>query len=169
LAAAGFEEVVAVIGYMSVEEQVDKDFVRARHRALAGRVAAFFRGEREGRGLLSFDEVRRVERATGGLRLGRKDVEVCRIVGSVGRYRQFDRGFMPKKGSLQGKWKRVDMAFVRGEELPPVSLYKIGDKYFVQDGNHRVSVARYQGVEMIDAEVVEFLTPASVGRRAPVR
>jgi hypothetical protein len=91
-------------------------------------------------------------------------------VGSVGRYRQFDRGYMPKKASLQGKWKRVDRAFVRGEELPPVSLYKIGDKYFVDDGNHRVSVARYQGVEMIDAEVVEFLTPASVGgRRSPLR
>ena len=152
-----------MIGYMSVEEQVDKDFVRARHRALAGWLAAFFR--RECWDMLSFDEVKKSERATGGLSLGRRDVEVSRIVGSVGRYRQFDRGFMPKKGSLQGKWKRVDRAFVRGEELPPVSLYKIGDRYFVQDGNHRVSVARYQGVEMIDAEVVELLTPASVRGR----
>jgi hypothetical protein len=78
----------------------------------------------------------------------------------VGRYRQFDRDFMPKKESLRGKWERVDRAFVRGEELPPVTLYKIGDQYFVEDGNHRVSVARYQGVEMIDAEVTEFLMPA---------
>ncbi|MFL6031885.1 MAG: hypothetical protein ACJ73Y_03840 [Rubrobacteraceae bacterium] len=152
-----------MIGYMSVEEQVDKDFVRARHRALAGRLAAFLRRERWD--MVSFDEVKRAERATGGLRLGRREVEVSRIVGSVGRYRQFDRGFMPKKGNLRDKWKRVDRAFVRGEELPPVSLYKIGDKYFVQDGNHRVSVARYQGVEMIDAEVVELLTPASVRGR----
>jgi hypothetical protein len=67
---------------------------------------------------------------------------------------------MPRKASLRDKWERVDRAFVRGEELPPVSLYKIGDKYFVEDGNHRVSVARYQGVEMIDAEVTELLTPA---------
>jgi hypothetical protein len=153
----GVEE-AAVIGYMSVEEQVDKDFVRARHRALARRIAAFFRGERED--LLSFEEVRREARANGGLRRGLRDVEVCRIVGSVGRYRQFDRNFMPKKESLRGKWQRVDRAFVRGDELPPVSLYKIGDQYFVQDGNHRVSVARYQGVEMIDAEVVEFQTSA---------
>ena len=78
----------------------------------------------------------------------------------MGRYQHFDRNFMPKKTSLQSKWKRVDRAFVRGEELPPVSLYKIGDSYFVEDGNHRVSVARYQGVEMIDAEVVELMTPA---------
>lgn len=158
-----------MIGYMSVEEQVDKDFVRARHRALAGRVAAFFRRDGERGDLLSFDEVKRSARANGGLRLGRRDVEVSRIVGSVGRYRQFDRNFMPKKGSLQGKWKQVDRAFVRGEELPPVSLYKIGGCYFVQDGNHRVSVARYQGVEMIDAEVVEFLTPAFLGGRSPRR
>ena len=161
------EEVVAVIGYMSVEEQVDKDFVRARHRALARRVVAFLR--RQCWDMLSFDEVKKAQRATGGLRLGRRDVEVSKIVGSVGRYRQFDRNFMPKKASLRGKWERVDRAFVSGEELPPVSLYKIGDKYFVLDGNHRVSVARYQGVEMIDAEVVELLTPASVeGRRSPL-
>jgi hypothetical protein len=147
----------ALIGYMSIEEQVDKDFVRARHRALAGRVVALLRGE--GEDLLSFDEVRRVSRANGGLRRGRREVEVRRIVGSVGRYRQFDRNFMPRKASLRDKWERVDRAFVRGEELPPVSLYKIGDRYFVEDGNHRVSVARYQGVEMIDAEVTELLTP----------
>ena len=150
---------------MSVEEQVDKDFVRARHRALAGRVAAFLRGEGNRRELLSFEEVRRASRANGGLRVGRRDVDVSRIVGSVGRYRQFDRDFMPRKASLQGKWKRVDRAFVKGEELPPVSLYKIGDSYFVDDGNHRVSVARYQGVEMIDAEVVELLTPTGAGGR----
>ncbi|HET6885387.1 MAG TPA: hypothetical protein VFH32_04125 [Rubrobacteraceae bacterium] len=156
----------AVIGYMSIEEQVDKDFVRARHRALAGRVVALLRGE--GEDLLSFDEVRRVSRANGGLRRGRREVEVRRIVGSVGRYRQFDRNFMPRKASLRDKWERVDRAFVRGEELPPVSLYKIGDAYFVEDGNHRVSVARYQGVEMIDAEVTELLTPAG-GRRPESR
>jgi hypothetical protein len=150
--------VKAVIGYMSVEEQVDKDFVRARHRALAGRVAAFVRGE--SRDLLAFEEVRRASRANGGMRRGRRDVEVSSIVGSVGRYRQFDRDFMPRKASLREKWERIDRAFVRGEELPPVSLYKIGERYFVEDGNHRVSVARYQGVEMIDAEVTELLTPA---------
>ena len=143
---------------MSIEEQVDKDFVRARHRALAGRVVALLRGE--GEDLLTFDEVRRTSRANGGLRRGRREVEVRRIVGSVGRHRQFDRNFMPRKASLRDKWERVDRAFVRGEELPPVSLYKIGDRYFVDDGNHRVSVARYQGVEMIDAEVTELLTPA---------
>ncbi len=57
---------------------------------------------------------------------------------------------------MEDRWKRVDLAFRRGEELPMVSLYKIGEAYFVLDGHHRVSVARYHGVEMIDAEVTEF-------------
>jgi hypothetical protein len=50
----------------------------------------------------------------------------------------------------------VDRAFHRGLDLPAVRLYKVGNAYFVEDGNHRVSVARYQGVEMIEADVIEF-------------
>jgi hypothetical protein len=63
---------------------------------------------------------------------------------------------LPSKPDLGTRWRRIDEIMDRGEELPPVSLYKIGDVYFVQDGNHRVSVARQRGVEMIDAEVIEF-------------
>jgi hypothetical protein len=83
-------------------------------------------------------------------------VPVAKIIGSVGRHRDFDRTFLPSKPDLSTRWRRIDEIMHRAEELPPVSLYKIGDAYFVQDGNHRVSVARQQGVEMIDAEVVEL-------------
>ncbi len=83
-------------------------------------------------------------------------------MGSVGRHTDFDRDFLPSKVVLEERWKRVDRAFHLGKDLPPVVLHKVGGAYFVEDGNHRVSVARYQEVEMIDAEVVEFLTP--VGR-----
>ena len=67
------------------------------------------------------------------------------------------------------RWKRVDRALLRGEELPPVSLYKLGERYFVEDGNHRVNVARYHGVEMIEAEITEFrprLAESVPGRRS---
>jgi hypothetical protein len=111
--------------------------------------------------LLSFDEVRKAFGVANRFYLGRKVVEVSKIVGSVGRHGEFDRNFMPAKSSLSYRWKRVDGALRRGVELPAVSLYKIGDAYFVEDGNHRVSVARYQGVEMIDAEVTEFRTRSS--------
>ena len=66
---------------------------------------------------------------------------------------------MPVKASVEGRWKHIDRTFHRGEALPPVSLYKLGGSYFVLDGHHRVSVARYHGVEWIDAEVTEFRAP----------
>ena len=75
---------------------------------------------------------------------------------AVGVYEAFDRGFMPSKSSLAERWKRVDRAFHSGLDLPAVRLYKVGNAFFVEDGNHRVSVARYQGVETIEADVTEF-------------
>ena len=127
--------------------------------------------------MLSFDEVRRAlgadnrgadnRGADNRFYLGRKVVEVSKIVGSVGRHGEFDPNFMPAKSSLSHKWKRIDRALRRGVELPAVSLYKIGDAYFVEDGNHRVSVSRYQGIEMIDAEVTEFGARSSAGRKVP--
>ncbi len=106
--------------------------------------------------LLAFDEVRVGWLAHNRRYLGLRNVEVSKIVGSVGRYDAFDRAFMPTKASVAKRWKRVDRAFYSGLDLPPVRLHKIGDAYFVEDGNNRVSVARYQGVETIEAEVTEF-------------
>jgi hypothetical protein len=148
---------------MSLEEQVDKDFLRARHRAFFRRIVARVRGIGSRSGLLAFEEARRALRADNRFYLGRRVVEVSRIVGSVDRHREFDRTFMPAKSSMAERWKRVDRAFHRGVELPPVRLYKLGDAYFVEDGNHRVSVARYQGVEWIEAEVTEFHPRLSAG------
>jgi hypothetical protein len=144
-----------MVDYMSLEEQVDKDFERARRRAFVGRLITRLRRDPRGSGMVAFDEVRRSARADNRFYRGKRIVEVSKIVGSVGRHREFDGRFMPTKASAS-KWKRVDRAFRRGVDLPPVSLYKIGDSYFVHDGNHRVSVARYHGVEWIDAEVTEF-------------
>ena len=143
-----------MIGFMSVEVQAEADFGRARRRAFFGRVASRLR--RECGRLLAFEEVGKGHLAHNRRRLGLRDVEVSKIVGSVGRHDAFDRGFMPTKASVAERWKRVDRAFHRGLELPAVRLYKIGDSYFVEDGNHRVSVARYQGVETIEADVTEF-------------
>ena len=83
--------------------------------------------------LLAFDAARRAVGADNRLYLGRRVVEVSKIVGSVGRHRHFDSGFMPTKASMAERWKRVDRAFHRGVELPPVRLYKLGDAYFVED------------------------------------
>ena len=143
-----------MIGFMSVEAQVEADFSRARRRASLGRIAARLR--RECSRLLAFDKVGEGHLVHNRRGLGLRDVEVSKIVGSVDRHEAFDRGFMPTRASLAERWKRVDRAFHRGLDLPAVRLYKVGNSYFVEDGNHRVSVARYQGVETIEADVIEF-------------
>src|SRR3712207_2378728 len=147
-----------MIRYMSLEEQVDKDFDRARRRASLRRIGAWLRRDVCSESLPSFEEARRVLGGFIQVPRGIRTVPLAKIVGSVGRTRDFDRAFLPTRASAATRWKRVDRAFYGSRELPPVRLFKVGDEYFVEDGNHRVSVARYQGVEMIDAEVVELLT-----------
>jgi hypothetical protein len=142
-----------MIGYTNIEEQVDFDFTRARRRAFLRRMQARIFGDPGSTCMRSFEDVSNELGAFNRVRLGKRAVAMEEIVGSVGRFRDFDRTFLPTRGSLETRWKRVDRAYHRGQELPPVSLLKLGDAYFVEDGNHRVSVARYQGVEWIDAEV----------------
>jgi hypothetical protein len=83
-------------------------------------------------------------------------VPIGQIWGSVGRCSEFDRNFMLSRESAEEIWKRIDRAFRRGKEPPPVSLYKVGGFYFVLDVHYRVSVAHYHRVEWIGAEVTEF-------------
>jgi hypothetical protein len=143
-----------MIGYMNIAEQVDADFTRALRRAFFYRLVARLRGDPSR--TASFEEATRALGARNKLRLGRRVVAVDKIVGSVGRSRDFDGEFLPIRRGLAERWKRVDRAFHRGVELPPVELYELGGSYFVVDGNHRVSVARYQGVEWIEAEVTRL-------------
>jgi hypothetical protein len=147
---------------MDPHEQSDRDFSRARRKAFLRRIGAYLRRDPGSNQLLSFDEVKGALGAISQVYLGLREVPVSKIVGSVGRHRDFDRAFLPSKPDLGTRWRRIDEIMHRDEELPPVSLYKIGDAYFVQDGNHRVSVARQQGVEMIDAEVIELRTRVPV-------
>jgi hypothetical protein len=144
-----------VIELMNLEDQVELDFTRARRRARLGRLKAFLLRQATRGTLLSPDELRRSTPPSGSMYRGRRTLEVSKIVGSVGKHEQFDMNFMPLSGASSEKWKRIDRAFRFGQELPPVSLLELGGVYFVNDGNYRVSVARFQGVEWIDAEVTE--------------
>jgi hypothetical protein len=145
-----------MVGHMNLEVQVDKDFSRARRRALLRRIKTRLRRDSASDGLLCLDNLRKIPGAMGRIYRGMRAVPVSQIGGSVGRCSEFDRYFMPTKASSEERWKRIDRAFWRGEELPPVSLYKVGGFYFVLDGRHRVSVAHYHGAEWIDAYVTEF-------------
>jgi hypothetical protein len=107
------------------------------------------------RRLLAFDDVRATLHLGGPVYRGVQTVPLERIIGSVDRYRDFDRLFLPTQSHTEDRWRRVNRAWYDEVSLPPVLLYKVGDAYFVVDGNHRVSVARDRGQAFIDAEVRE--------------
>jgi hypothetical protein len=159
------QEDVLMDRYMSVEEHLDADFARARRKAILRQVMARLRRDHTFERLPCFEETRRMLGAVGGVHRGLRVVRSNVVVGSVGRCSEFDEAFLPARTSTKERWKRIDRAFHQAEEFPPVSLYKIGASYFVLDGNHRVSVYRYHGVEWIDAEVTEFRTSLPESRR----
>ncbi len=131
----------------------DPDYSKARTKALFRSVLDRLAGRRNR--LLSFAEVKDTLRLGGSVYRGVRPVPVKNIVGSVDRYRDFDRAFLPAQSFTAGRWKAINRAFYHETALPPVRLYQIGDAYFVLDGHHRVSVAREHNVEFLDAEVVE--------------
>ena len=135
------------------EEQVSADYDRARRKAFLNDIVSFLK--REPNTLISYADVRdRVTMENESYR-GMREVPVDMIVGSMDRYRDFDRRFLPKRKNTANRWKSIDRAYYQDVTLPPIQLYKVGEVYFVKDGNHRVSVARERGVEFIDAEVIE--------------
>jgi nucleotide-binding universal stress UspA family protein len=129
------------------------DFHRARNR---GQLKALFsRLTGASDRLLSYDDVRQMLRLQGGIERGVQDIPLDAIVGSVGRYSDFTRDFLPLHEATQERWVRVKAAASGLAGLPPIEVYKIGNAYFVKDGNHRVSVARQLGAHHIQAYVTE--------------
>lgn len=112
--------------------------------------------------LLPFDEVLKRLPMHGQHYIGLKQVPMDQIIGSVSRYRDFDRAFLPKQTHTRDRWESVDRAHLQDVILPPVELYKLGNVYFVKDGNHRVSVAREKGQVDIDAYVIEIEIPVNL-------
>lgn len=108
--------------------------------------------------LLSFDQVQALLRPAAGVSRGTRMIPISHIVGSVGRYRDFDRAFLPLNPASEERWKRIDVAMHGPRGLPPIDVYLVGEVYFVRDGNHRVSVARANGLEEIEARVTEIPT-----------
>ncbi|MFN2198715.1 MAG: universal stress protein [Anaerolineales bacterium] len=132
------------------------DFQQARQQAVLEQLSARLSGKSDQ--LLSFDEVRKqlhgIETSTRTL----QEIPLDAIVGSVGRYNDFTRKFLPKEEISGDRWARVMAASDSLQGLPPIEVYQIGEAYFVLDGNHRVSVARQLDMGTINAYVVEIKT-----------
>lgn len=134
-----------------------EDFERARRGAFVEHIMSLISGHSDM--LLSFDDVQKklgiYEQRSAVL----ESIPLDRIVGSVGRYRDFTRRFLPRDGASRARWMKLDRALNRMEVIPPIEVYQIGDTYFVRDGNHRASVARINGLTYIDAYVTKIETP----------
>jgi hypothetical protein len=136
-----------------LNEIVQADFQRARFKAFFHRVWDSLSGNRTT--LLSYDDIKEKLHIGGPMYRGVQTVRVDQIAGSLNRYHEFDRVFLPASNTLSTRWQSVNRAFYEDVSLPPVVLYKVGQVYFVVDGHHRVSVAREQGQEFIEADVRE--------------
>jgi hypothetical protein len=138
---------------------VENDFQRARRRQVLARLANRLRREPDDVNLiLPFDEVVAALGLKGERRLGLQTIPLDAIVGTVDSSRDFDRRFRPTSGRVRERWERLALAQRRGEPIPPIDVYRVGDMYFVQDGHHRVSIAIATGATTIEAYVTEVLT-----------
>ena len=145
---------------MSINQIAQRDFDRALNKGFWRRILNRLRGESNE--LLPFEEVRSQLPIRSQHYSGLQQVEIEKIVGSLGRYHDFDRAFLPTQRRTRDRWLSIDKANIKDVPLPPVELFKIGEVYFVKDGNHRVSVARERGQTFIDAYVIEIDTPVQL-------
>lgn len=137
----------------SAKERVAKDFEQAHRRAFVQDALSLIRYKPVD--LLPFETVRDKLRLGHKSYVGLRSVALDEIVGSVGRYEDFTRTFMPRKTNNRPRWESVNTLLDSGG-WSPVELYKVSDAYFVRDGNHRISVARQLGIQTIEAEVWEY-------------
>ena len=138
----------------SFSSQAEDDFEKAKNRARMQTVLSKLKWEKAD--LLSLYEVTELIKPRGESYLGHQSIPIKNIIGSEGRSRDFSNAFYPKKDMLKERWKSIDKAHLQYINLPSIDVYKLGEWYFVRDGNHRVSVAKSKGAEFIDAEVVEL-------------
>jgi hypothetical protein len=118
--------------------------------------------------LLPFDEVMKRMPLRGQHQLGFQQIDTNKIIGSVGRFQDFDREFLPLHSNIRNRWQSIDRAFYQDVILPPIEVYKIGEVYFVKDGNHRVSVARERGQRYMDAYVIQIDIPGTLESTANI-
>ncbi|BDG17179.1 DUF4032 domain-containing protein [Thermus brockianus] len=142
-------------GYLQAETEAERLERRARLLELLDR----FRGEPSE--LLPFHQVLAL-RPKGEHHLGLKAIEVDKVVGSVDRYEDFDRRFLPRTPHTLERWKRLRALQLEGHEFPPIEVYQVGEAYFVKDGNHRVALAKATGQKYIDAYVIALDVPVPV-------
>lgn len=139
--------------------QAETEAERLERRARLLELLDRFRGEPSE--LLPFHQALAL-RPKGERHLGLRAIEVDKVVGSVDRYEDFDRRFLPKTPHALERWKRLRALQLEGQEFPPIEVYQVGEAYFVKDGNHRVALAKATGQKYLDAYVIALDVPVPV-------
>jgi hypothetical protein len=142
----------------SVRYEADGAFTQARRRLFFQRILGFFTGHQP-ENLLSFEQVRDKLKIRGQHYAGTQTIPIDKIVGSTGRYQEFNRAFLPTQEFIRERWKHIYEVAHSFEGFPAVEVYKIGDAYFVRDGHHRISVLKELGATSVEAVVTELETP----------
>ena len=137
-----------------IELQDLLEFHLAQRRARVARVLSLVTGKRDR--MLFLEEVLDSMWLLGQSYVGVRPIEVGRIVGSESRTREFGRNFLPLRGFLMHRWARVNEAYRGDVALAAIRVFELDGRYYVRDGRHRVSVARFHCVEYIDAEIVKI-------------
>lgn len=136
--------------------QAESDFAKARNKALFNEISHLLNPEETK--MISLQSIKQMVKTESETYVGMEVIPIEKIVGSEGRYKDFDNKFLPKNTNTKERWENVDEAVIKDIVLPPIRVYELAGVYFVRDGNHRVSVAKSKGVEFIDAEVVSLQT-----------
>jgi len=142
------------MSYMTYAKSSECLFNRAMRRGVWQRLLR--RLQRQPVELIPFDHARQSIEFGQQCERGIRPIPVRDIVGSLGRVNEFDRDFMPIKPCVENKWRRILRLKSTGIDLPPIEVYKLNGGYYVIDGNHRVSVSRFLGMDYIDAHVIEI-------------
>jgi len=146
-----------------VQETAQRNWDRARRRLWLRKLLRPFCGASDE--LIPFERVQKELRLIQGHSHGVQEIALDRIRGSVGRYQDFTSSFLPRKRKLRQRWKQID-ALSTTQGFPPITVYKVGDAYFVLDGNHRVSVALQAGMSTIEAHVLAYSGPVGLSAHA---
>ena len=151
------------------DQDARTDFSRARRRRRLSDLSARLRREPDDVNvILPFDEVIAALGKRSERRIGLQTIPLDSIVGTVDRTREFDRSFRPTSHRVRQRWERVARAMRKGEPMPPIEAYRVGELHFVVDGHHRVSVGRQLGHDVIEADVTEIVTEVPVDRETMV-
>jgi hypothetical protein len=152
---------------INITQAAKMDFSRAYSKGFWRSILNWVRNQNNE--LLPFDEVIKHTPMKGRYDLGYREIETDKVIGSVSRYLDFDRAFLPRQTHTRSRWESIDRAYFQDVILPPIEVYKIGEVYFIKDGNHRVSVARERGQKYMDAYVTEVKVTGKIDEKTDIK